>query len=114
MRNKRAEIRFSEEEYDIIKDKASRHGLTISSFLRNLALNYPLKNITDVQSANKLFLSLGELRKVGGLLKLLLEEAKKNGDTELRIKLIKELEELKETQHIMKVQAFSIIDARKK
>ena len=33
------QIRFSEEEYKVMKEKAQKHGLTVSAYIRLLALN---------------------------------------------------------------------------
>ncbi|EAI8926555.1 hypothetical protein CRL82_07895 [Campylobacter coli] len=46
-KDKRIAIRLSEDEYKHIMQKAQNHGLTISRYLRDLSMNYPITCIVD-------------------------------------------------------------------
>jgi hypothetical protein len=69
-RSRRIEIRLSDEELKIITDKAEAHGLNTSTYLRSLAMNYPVKSLVDRQAVSALLKVNGDLGKLGGLFKL--------------------------------------------
>ncbi|OCS24159.1 DNA transfer protein, partial [Campylobacter fetus subsp. venerealis cfvB10] len=78
---KRIAIRVSEKEYEILKEKSENYGLTISRFLRDLSLNYPITCIVDQKAAIDMLKIAGDLGRLGGLFKHWLvgnEESKPN------------------------------------
>src|SRR5690349_16201101 len=47
-REVRAAIRFTKSEYFIVKEKATNAGITLSNYLRRVAINEPIRNrLTD-------------------------------------------------------------------
>jgi len=107
-------IRLNSEEIELIKNKSENHGLTTSSFLRNLALNYPVHSITDERVAHNILKVNSELGKIGGLLKLLIKESKENRDIELMQKVGKVLDKLSKTQDTLRYQSLQIIKKSEK
>ncbi|MFA5216662.1 DNA transfer protein [Sulfuricurvum sp.] len=63
-------IKVNANEYKIINDKAQSHSLNTSTYLRNLAMNYPVKSMVDRQAVTALLRVNGDLGKVGGLFKM--------------------------------------------
>lgn len=62
------------DEEDKIKDHAKLAGLSVASYLRNLALGYEAKSIIDLQSVDSLAKVNADLGRLGGLLKLWLTD----------------------------------------
>ena len=76
-RVKHIDSRLTQEEYDIISEKAKNTGLSNSKYVRNLAMNYPIKSVVDQRALSELIKSKSDLGRLGGLFKLWLE--KENG-----------------------------------
>lgn len=68
-KTKRIAIRVSESEYEALVEKASGYGLTISRFLRDLSMNYPVTCIVDQKVAHDILNVAGDLGRLGGLFK---------------------------------------------
>ncbi|EIN3348882.1 DNA transfer protein [Campylobacter coli] len=68
-KNKRIAIRLSQNEYEYIMQKAKGHGLTISRYLRDLAMNYPVTCIIDQKVAHDVLNIAGDIGRLGGLFK---------------------------------------------
>ncbi len=68
-KTKQINIRVTENEYKKLKTKASNHGLTISTFLRNLSLNYPVTSIIDEKVSFEILKIAGDIGRLGGLFK---------------------------------------------
>lgn len=105
--------RVTQEEHDLIYEKAKRHGLTISSYARNTALNYPMKNITDQLAIRSLLNTAGDLGRLGGLFKHWLTQ---NEDSKINLTTIRDykeveklVEEIIETQIILKEKARELL-----
>ncbi|MGB7546448.1 MAG: hypothetical protein WBM14_01755 [Terracidiphilus sp.] len=67
--NLRIEIRITEEEKAIIRDQANSASLTMSEYIRRTALNKRILSTMDQKAA-------GELARLGGLQKHLLQQIK--------------------------------------
>lgn len=72
-RTKHIDSRLTEHEYEIITAKAKMTGLTNSAYMRNLAMNYPLKSVVDQLALSELIKAKADLGRLGGLFKLWLE-----------------------------------------
>jgi hypothetical protein len=72
-RVKHIDSRLTEEEYEVISMKAKMTGLTNSAYIRNLAMNYPLKSVVDQLALSELIKAKSDLGRLGGLFKLWLE-----------------------------------------
>ena len=68
-KDKRIAIRLSEDEYKHIMQKAQNHGLTISRYLRDLSMNYPITCIVDQIVAHNVLNIAGDIGRLGGLFK---------------------------------------------
>lgn len=68
-KSKRIAIRISEEEYNILKEKSENYGLSISRFLRDLSLNYPITCIADQKAIKEILNVAGDIGRLGGLFK---------------------------------------------
>jgi hypothetical protein len=69
-RTSRIEIRLSDEELKTITEKAEAHGLNTSTYLRSLAMNYPVKSMVDKQAITALLKTNSDLGKLGQLFKM--------------------------------------------
>jgi len=72
-RTKHIDSRLTEEEYNIISEKAKNTGLSNSKYIRNLAMNYPIKSVVDQRVLSELVKCKADLGRLGGLFKLWLE-----------------------------------------
>ena len=72
-RTKHIDSRLTEEEYIFISEKAKNTGLSNSKYIRNLAMNYPLKSVVDQRALSELVKCKADLGRLGGLFKLWLE-----------------------------------------
>jgi len=72
-RTKHIDSRLTEEEYNIISEKAKNTGLSNSKYIRNLAMNYPIKSAVDQRALSELVKCKADLGRLGGLFKLWLE-----------------------------------------
>jgi hypothetical protein len=64
----RIEFRCDEKEYQVIVNKALMAGLTLSEFIRRVILGRVIKSVVDRKA-------VGELRRLGGMLKHLYPKA---------------------------------------
>jgi len=62
-------IRVSKQEKKDIELKAKKSGLSASSYLRNLALYFPIKSVCDQLALDELIKTRADLGRLGGLLK---------------------------------------------
>jgi len=59
----------TEKEYEKIHTKAKMLGIKAGPYLRNLALNYPIKSVVDQVALDELTKAKADLGRVGGLFK---------------------------------------------
>lgn len=80
--------RVTNEEHQKISQKAKMFGVTVSRFLRNLSMGYPLSSKVDQLA----FLELGKCRadlgRLGGLLKMSLATPTKNLEEQEALKVL--------------------------
>lgn len=79
MSNKRIvhmHIRLTVSEKEILKQKAKNTRMTVASYLRNLALNYPITSKVDREVVHQLVQIRGDLGRLGGLFKMWLADNK--------------------------------------
>jgi hypothetical protein len=63
-------IRVNKNELKTITEKAEAHGLNTSTYLRSLAMNYPVKSMVDKQAITALLKTNSDLGKLGQLFKM--------------------------------------------
>jgi len=80
-------VRVTEIEFAIIKRKAYYSAFTMSSYLRNLGMNYRIKS----RAVDSLVLCKSDLAKIGGLFKIWLD-ANENGKRNLGSESYSEIE----------------------
>ncbi|EAI7269733.1 TPA: DNA transfer protein [Campylobacter jejuni] len=68
-KTKQVNIRLTFEEYNFLVEKAQNHGLTLSRYMRDLSMNYPITCIVDQKVARDLLLVAGDIGRLGGLFK---------------------------------------------
>ncbi len=90
-RTKLISVRVTEIEFAIIDKKAHYSAFTMSSYLRNLGMNYRIKSRVDARAVDSLVLCKSDLAKVGGLFKMWLV-ANENGKRYLGSKSYSEIE----------------------
>lgn len=112
-KNKRIAIRLSQNEYEYIMQKAKGHGLTISRYLRDLAMNYPVTCIVDQKVAHNVLNIAGDIGRLGGLFKHWLvrnEDNKANFSNKRSYEDIDEIvDQILDLQILLKEQAKRII-----
>ncbi|ECO2578939.1 DNA transfer protein [Campylobacter jejuni] len=112
-KNKRIAIRLSQNEYEYIMQKAKGHGLTISRYLRDLAMNYPVTCIIDQKVAHDVLNIAGDIGRLGGLFKHWLvrnEDNKVNFSNKRSYNDIDEIvDQILDLQILLKEQAKRII-----
>ncbi|EDA5833960.1 DNA transfer protein [Campylobacter jejuni] len=112
-KNKRIAIRLSQNEYEYIMQKAKGHGLTISRYLRDLAMNYPITCIVDQKVAHNVLNIAGDIGRLGGLFKHWLvrnEDNKANFSNKRSYEDIDEIvDQILDLQILLKEQAKRII-----
>ncbi|EOX4551360.1 DNA transfer protein [Campylobacter jejuni] len=112
-KNKRIAIRLSQNEYEYIMQKAKGHGLTISRYLRDLAMNYPVTCIIDQKVAHDVLNIAGDIGRLGGLFKHWLvrnEDNKANFSNKRSYEDIDEIvDQILDLQILLKEQAKRII-----
>jgi len=84
-------VRVTEIEFAIIKRKAYYSAFTMSSYLRNLGMNYRIKSRVDARAVDSLVLCKSDLAKIGGLFKIWLD-ANENGKRNLGSESYSEIE----------------------
>lgn len=61
--------RLTPKELDLIKAKASDHGLSVSSYIRNISMNYPTRCIVDQKAIGDILEVAADMGRLGGLFK---------------------------------------------
>ncbi len=74
--------RVTEYEFNFIKEKSLNTGLPVSSYIRNLSMNYPLKSVVDQRALSELIKCRADLGRIGGLFKMWLVAEK---ETKLKL-----------------------------
>lgn len=97
-------IRLSPKEYDEICEKSENHGLTMSSFMRNLAMNYKVYSTVDAKAINDLLKVAADQGRLGGLLKSWLSQ----NSRDLR-ELNELIKEITDTQALLKAKARELL-----
>ncbi|ECZ0991565.1 DNA transfer protein [Campylobacter coli] len=112
-KNKRIAIRLSQNEYEYIMQKAKGHGLTLSRYLRDLSMNYPITCIVDQKVAHNVLNIAGDIGRLGGLFKHWLvrnEDNKANFSNKRTYNDIDEIvDQILDLQILLKEQAKRII-----
>lgn len=92
-------VKCTIDQHGTIVDKAKAHGLKPATYLRNLALNYPITSTIDSAAFHELIKTRGDLGRLGGLLKLYLSDKDKAAykNRELVKKLLIEIDMAKVT-----------------
>lgn len=70
MKDKAIYIKVSLEEHQTIQERAKLNSLTLSAYLRNLGLGYPVHSTVDKFALNELLRAKGDLGRIGGLFKM--------------------------------------------
>jgi len=68
-------VRVSAEEKAAIREEANRYSLSTAAYLRNLGLGFSPKSTTDKQAITRLAKLHGDLGRIGGLLKMTLNDS---------------------------------------
>lgn len=66
----RLRVTATEEEQSAIKAQAKAAGLSVSAYLRNVGMGYPIRSILDHERVKELVRVNADLGRLGGLLKL--------------------------------------------
>ncbi|WP_211830979.1 plasmid mobilization protein [Kistimonas asteriae] len=101
----------TEEEKEMIKAKAKGCGLTVSTYLRNIGINYEVKGILDQQMGLEMCKVNGDLGRLGGLLKMWLSNEERLamfGKEDVKGTLLKLLSDIDQTQDKLKEIVFKI------
>jgi hypothetical protein len=113
MREKQTNIRLTEDEFTQLTEKAAGFGLSLSGFLRDLAMNYPVTCIIDQKAAHEMLKIAGDMGRLGGLFKHWLtmnEEGKGNFSDQRTYKDIDNIvDEILELQSLLKEQTLKIL-----
>ncbi|MDD3775676.1 MAG: hypothetical protein PHV08_06955 [Sulfurovaceae bacterium] len=103
MRTEFVKFRVSVQEKDFLKKQSSNANLCLGAYLRNLGLGYPVRSMTDIQTAVQIKNSAASLGRLGGLFKLWLSNTKEEWDPRLGDKssfkielLVREIEQNKQ------------------
>lgn len=97
-RSKVIYTRVTENEHEEVNHRSKMYGVTTSDYLRNIALNYPLKSRVDQLAFLELQKCRGDLGRLGGLLKMWLSNKdRRPGLEEVEVKtLLKRIDENQE------------------
>lgn len=98
IRGKYIKARVTSDEYEEVNRLSKMYGVTTSDYLRNIALNYPLKSRVDQLAFLELQKCRGDLGRLGGLLKMWLSNKdRRPGLEEVEVKgLLKRIDESQE------------------
>lgn len=106
-------IKVNTFEHDSLINKAGSHGISPSTYLRNLGMNYPIKTIIDEKAAASLLKVNSDLGRLGGLFKMWMNrnsEDKENFSDQRTYKNIDELvDEIEKLQKMLKSEAMKIM-----
>jgi len=104
---------MTEEEYKLLTEKAAGFGLSLSGFLRDLAMNYPVTCIIDQKAAHNMLKIAGDQGRLGGLFKhwLAMHEDKKDNFSNKRSyeDVDKIVDEILELQSLLKQETLKIL-----
>lgn len=96
-RRDRLEVWVTPEEKAEICRRAEAAGLPGSTFLRNLALNVPIRSVYDYEAVRDMAKIRGDVGRVGGLLKLWLSTKRGEGASVADVnRALRDLNELKD------------------
>jgi len=87
-RGKYIKVFLTPEEMSDIQEKANMSGLSMSAFLRAIALNQKVRSVLDLHAVNDMAKVHGDLGRVAGLLKLWLLEKRGCGATANSVELL--------------------------
>ncbi|KIM03836.1 MAG: hypothetical protein KN64_10720 [Sulfurovum sp. AS07-7] len=76
MKTKAILVRVTEEEHEKLHTQAKNCSMTLSQYLRNIGLNYPITSTIDQRAFSELLKLKGDFGRVGGLFKLWLSNNK--------------------------------------
>ena len=114
MREKQINIRLTELEYQELTQKAEGYGLTLSRYLRDLGMNYPMTCIVDQKAVHSLLKVAGDMGRLGGLFKHWLvqnEDSKMNFSQKRSYEDIdKIVDEILDLQILLKQEALKIMN----
>ncbi|WP_442765277.1 plasmid mobilization protein [Sulfurospirillum cavolei] len=109
-------VRLSKEEEEYLKEKAAGFGLSLSRFMRDLAMNYPVTCIVDEKAAHNMLKVAADQGRLGGLFKYWLTM---NEDTKIPFSdkrnyddIDKIVDEILDLQSLIKQEALKIIKAK--
>lgn len=109
-------IKVNTFEYDSLINNAGSHGISPSTYLRNLGMSYPVKSIVDEKAAASLLKVNSDLGRLGGLFKMWMNrnsEDKENFSDQRTYKNIDELvDEMEKLQKMLKSEAMKIMVAK--
>ena len=75
-RNFQIKVRVDAHEKALLQNRAKSCGVSAASFLRDLALAYPLTSVVDQHALDELIKARADLGRLGGLFKMWLVENK--------------------------------------
>ncbi len=114
MRKKQTNIRLTETEYEELTQKAEDYGLTLSRFLRDLGMNYPMTCIVDQKAVHSFLKVAGDLGRLGGLFKHWLAQ---NENTQINLSqkysyedINKIINEILDLQILLKQEALKVMN----
>jgi len=111
-RIKHIDTRLTLKEFEKIKSKSKYLGISSSEYLRNLALNYPIKSVVDQVALDELIKAKADLGRVGGLFKKWLSNDE-NVKAKLGSKSYKEVvqivEQLEQKEEVLLVCAKKLV-----
>jgi hypothetical protein len=107
-RGKKISVRVNESELTEITERAKMCGVLPSEYLRSLSLNYPISSKVDKWAFKELSNSRSDLGRIGGLLKMWLNnESRKPGLDEREV--INLLSQIRESQDFLTVCAKKLV-----
>ena len=96
-RRDRLEVWVTPQEKAEISRRADAAGLPGSTFLRNLALNVPIRSVYDYEAVSEMAKLRGDIGRVGGLLKLWLSSRRGEGASVADVnRALRDVNDLKE------------------
>lgn len=101
LRSRIIRLRATEDEYSRIAERARQAGLTLSAFIRVAAVDHPVRSMLDLEAVGELVKVAGNLGRVGGLLKLYLQEVHDKSQREEITTLIGEIRSLQREIHVI-------------
>lgn len=84
-------------EKENIKKNATKAGISVAAYLRNIGQNYPVKSVLDYEKTQNLIKINSDLGRLGGLFKFWLSNADNSSKTDLQ-EIRSTLKKIEETQ----------------